>query len=123
MVYVMKGASLPCPNSLVHGLHVVDPILQQPPESIFPIQINFDKDLWNQARERWEETLSWIQYWWEAGYTSMNPTLFYGGNLRTDSPMVLFILYHTNKVLPEDKPIWLEAVLANTGWDYVQMAL
>ena len=40
-----------------------------------------------------------------------------------DSPMVLFILYHINKVLPKGKPIQIEAVLANTGWDHTQMAL
>ena len=67
--------------------------------------------------------MSWVQYWWEVGYTLRNPALFYGGNLRTDLPMVLFVLYHINKVLPKDKPIWIEAVMANTGWDYVQMAL
>ena len=123
MVYVIKGGSLPCQDGLAHGLHMVDPILQQPPESIFPVQINFDEDLRNRARERWEETLSWVQYWWEAGYTLRNPALFYDGNLRMDSPMVLFILYHINKVLPEDKPIRLEAVLANTRSDYVWTAL
>ena len=112
MVYVIKGGSLPCPDGLVHGLHLVDPLLHQPPESVYPIQINFDKDLRNRARERWEETLSWVQYWWEAGYTSQSPMLFYGRNLRMDSPMVLFVLYHINKVLPEGKPIRLEAVLA-----------
>ena len=32
--------------------------------------------------------------------------------------MVLFVLHHINRVLPEGKPIWLEAVLANTGWDH-----
>ena len=123
MVYVIKGGSLPCPDGLAHGLHVVDPILQQPPESIFPIQINFDEDLRNRARERWEETLLWVQYWWKAGYTLRNPTLFYSRNLRMDSPMVLFVLYHINKVLPEGKPIRMEAVMANTRWDYARMAL
>ena len=54
---------------------------------------------------------------------SRKPTLFYGGNLRMDLPMVLFILYHINKVLPEDKPIQLEAILTNTRWDYVWMVL
>ena len=103
MVYILKGGSLPCPDGLACGLHMVDPILQQPPESIFPVQINFDEDLRNRARERWEETLSWIQYWWEAGYMSRNPMLFYSRNLRMNSPMVLFILYHINKVLPEDR--------------------
>ena len=90
---------------------------------MFPIQINFDKDLWNQARERWEEILSWVQYWWEVGYTSWNPTVFYGGNLRMDLPLVLFVLYHINKVLPSGKPVWIEAMLANTRWDHAQMAL
>ena len=38
--------------------------------------------------------------------------------------MVLFVLYHhINKVLTEDKPIWREAVMANTGWDYVWIVL
>ena len=52
-----------------------------------------------------------------------NPQLFYGGDLRTDSPMVLFVLHHINRVLPESKPIWLEAVLANTRWDHACMTL
>ena len=123
MVYIIKGGSLPCPDSLVQGLHLVDRVLHQPPESVYPIQINFDKDLWNRARERWEETLSWVQYWWEVGYMAHNLTLFYGGNLRTNSPMVLLVLHHINKVLPERKPIWLEAILANTGWDHARMVL
>ena len=40
-----------------------------------------------------------------------------------DSPMVLFVLYHINKVLLKDKPIWIEAVMANTRWDYIWTAL
>ena len=63
MVYVIKGGSLPCPDSLARGLQMVDPVLHQPPESVYPIHINFDKDLWYRAKERWEETLSWVQYW------------------------------------------------------------
>ena len=52
-----------------------------------------------------------------------NPQLFYGGNLRTNLPLVLFVLYHINWVLPEGKPIQLEAILANTGWDHAHTTL
>ena len=37
--------------------------------------------------------------------------------------MVLFVLYHINKVLPKEKPIRIEAIMANTGWDYIWMTL
>ena len=37
--------------------------------------------------------------------------------------MVLFVLHHINQVLPENKPILLEAVLTNTRWDHVQTML
>ena len=123
MVYVLKGGSLPCPNGLVQVLHLVDPVLCQPPDSVYPIKITFDKDLHSQAQESWEETLSWIQYWWEAGYMACNPPLFYGENLRTDLPMVLFVLHHINQVLLDSKPIQLEAIMANTGWDHTRMTL
>ena len=99
------------------------PVLRQPSDSVHPVKITFDEDLRSWARESWEETLSWIQYWWEAGYTAHNPLLFCGGNLRTDSPMMLFVLHHINQVLLESKPIWLEAVLANTRWDHAWMTL
>ena len=123
MVYVLKGGLLPYPNSLVQELQQTDPVLRQPPDSAHPIKITFDKDLHSQTRESWEEILSWVQYWWEAGYTFRNPQLFYGRNLRTDSPLVLFVLHHVNRVLPEGKPIWLEAVLANTWWDHAPTTL
>ena len=54
---------------------------------------------------------------------TQNLTVFYGRNLWMDSPLLLFVLYHINKVLPEGKPIWIEAVLANTGWDHAWTAL
>ena len=117
MVYIIKGGSLPCPDGLVQGLQMVDPVLHQLTESVYSIQINFNEDLWYRAQERWEETLSWVQYWWEVGYTAHNPMLFYGRNLRTDSPMVFFILHHINKL------IWLDAILANTGWDHTRTVL
>ena len=84
------------------------PVLCQPSDSVHPVKITFDEDLRSWARESWEETLSWIQYWWEAGYTAHNPPLFCGGDLRKDSLMVLFILHHINQVLLESKPIQLE---------------
>ena len=118
MVYVLKGGSLPCPDGLLQVLQLVDPVLHQPPDSVYPIKITLDEDLCSWAWESWEETLSWIQYYWEAGYTACNPQLFYCGNLRTDSPMVLFVLHHINQVLLQSKPIWLKAVLANIGWDH-----
>ena len=96
MVYVLKGLSLPCPNSLAQELQRTDPVFHQSPDSTYPIKITFDEDLSSRAWESWEEILSWVQYWWEAGYTFWNPELFYGGNLRTDSPLVLFVLYHIN---------------------------
>ena len=37
--------------------------------------------------------------------------------------MVLFVLHHINQVLPESKPIWLKAVLANTRWDHALTTL
>ena len=105
MVYVLKGGSLLCPNGLVQKLQQMDPVLCQPPDSAHPIKITFDEDLHSQAWESWEEILSWVQYWWEVGYMFQNPQLFYGRNLRTDSPLVLFVLYHINPVLPKGKPI------------------
>ena len=123
MVYVLKGGLLPCPDSLAQELQQMDPVLCQPPDSAHPIKITFNEDLHSRARESWEEILSWVQYWWEAGYTFRNPQLFYGRNLRTDSALVLFVLYHINRVLPEGKPIRLEALLANTGWDHAHMML
>ena len=98
MVYVLKGGSLLCPDGLAQVLHLVDPMLRQPPDSVCPIKITFNKDLHSWAQESWEETLSWIQYGWEAGYMACNPPLFYGGNLRTDLPMVRFVLHHINQV-------------------------
>ena len=123
MVYVLKGGSLPYPDSFAQELQRTDPVLHQPPDSAIPIKITFDKDLHSRARKSWEEILSWVQYWWEAGYTFRNPQLFYGGNLRTDSPLVLFVLHHINQVLLERKPSWLEAVLANTRWDHAHTTL
>ena len=123
MVYVLKGGSLLCPNSLAQVLQLVDPMLHQPPDSIYPVKITFHEDMHSWAWESWEETLSWIEYWWEAGYMAHNPQLFHGGNLRTDLPMVLFVLHHINQVLPESKPIQLKAVLGNTRWDHAQMML
>ena len=117
MVYVLKGGSLLCPDVLAPVLQLVDPVLHQPPDSVYPIKITSDEDLCSQAWESWEEILSWIQYWWKEDYMARNPPLFYGGNLRTDMPMVLFVLHHINQVLLESKPIWLEAILANTRWD------
>ena len=101
----------------------MDLVFHQPPDSTHPVKITLDKDLHSRARESWEETLSWVQYWWEAGYMFWNPQLFWSGKLRTDLPLVLFVLYHINWVLPEGKPIWLEAVLANTGWDHARTTL
>ena len=123
MVYVLKGGSLPYPNKLAQELQQMDPVLCQPLDSAHPIKTTFDKDLHSQAQESWEEILSRVQYWWEAGYMLRNPQLFYGRNLRTDSPLVLFVLYHINRVLPEGKPIQLEAILANTGWDHAHTML
>ena len=123
MVYVLKGGSLPCPDGLAQELQRTDPVLRQSPDSAHPIKITFDEDLHSRALESWEEILSWIQYWWKAGYMFRNPQLFYGGNLRTDSLLVLFVLYHINQVLPEGKPIQLEAILANTGWDHAHTML
>ena len=106
------------PDGLAQELQQTDPVLCQPPDSAHPIKITFDKDLRSRARESWEEILSWVQYWWEAGYTFWKPQLFYSRNLRTDSPLVLFVLHHINRVLPEGKLIQLKAILANTRWDH-----
>ena len=123
MVCVLKGGSLLCPDGLVQELQWMDPVFHQPPDSAHLVKITFDEDLRSRAQESWEEILSWVQYWWEAGYTFWNPQLFYGRNLRTDSPLVLFVLHHINQVLPEGKPIPLEAVLANTRWDHSHTTL
>ena len=123
MVYVLKGGSLPCPDGWAQELQWTDPVLRQTPDSVHPIKITFDEDLHSRAWESWEEILSWIQYWWEASYTAHNPQLFYGRNLRTDSPKVLFVLHHIKQVLLEGKPIQLEVVLANTGWDHTHTML
>ena len=62
MVYVLKGGSLPCPNSLAQELQWMDPVFHQPPDSAHPVKITFHEDLHSQAWESWEEILSWVQY-------------------------------------------------------------
>ena len=58
MLYVLKGGSLPCPDGLAQELQLTDPVLCQPLDSVHPIKITFDKDLYSRAQESWEEILS-----------------------------------------------------------------
>ena len=34
-----------------------------------------------------------------------------------ESWLVLFIMFHLNPMLPEEVPIHLDVIMANTGWD------
>ena len=51
IVYVLKGGSLPCPDSLAQELQQMDPVFCQLPDSVHPVKITFDKDLHSQAWE------------------------------------------------------------------------
>ena len=51
-------------------------------------------------------------------YIACNPTIFYGDNLQTNSPLVLFVVYYVNHVLPSDNQIHLDTIMANTGWNH-----
>ena len=42
---------------------------------------------------------------------------YFASERQRESQLVLFIMFHLNPVLPEEAPIRLDVIMANTGWD------
>ena len=132
ITHVYAGRTLPFPDAVTYidrRLHRTDMRFQFPPTMPYPQEITYNADTRFKAREKWEQLCSWVQYWHEASMhrefqlepiTRPHRFTYFASKRRWESRLVLFIMSHLNPVLPEEAPIWLDVIMANTGWDPVQ---
>ena len=117
IINVRAGSGALCPEKVSYvstDLVVTDVHQEVPPNATFPREPVISEDYRLKIREKWEHILSRAQYWWEAYLWTQCPGRYFGGDHRLESPLVLFMMSHLNQILPAI--IWLDVVMANTGW-------
>ena len=69
---------------------------------------DYQSDVWIHCVREWAYLLKLLQYWHDA-----NSLYEYGGPVRTEGKLMLFVLFHVNEMLnPENLYIWLHKIMS-----------
>ena len=126
IVNIRMGGTWPFQDNVSDMLPLLVPReikYQEPMTADFPRLPTFHPDIRFKKQEKWEQLCAWVQYWLEAYIHMSRPHHYFSRGHRSESQMVLYIMYHLNEILPTEAPLCLDVIMANTGWNVVRVKI